>query len=52
MSKLKQSSDPILPGESVASIEEFEGGKNTYIDNGLIRSAQWAIKFWISKDAQ
>jgi exosome complex component CSL4 len=39
MSKLKQSSDPILPGESVASIEEFEGGKNTYIDNGLIRSA-------------
>jgi exosome complex component CSL4 len=39
MSKLKQSPDPILPGESVASIEEFEGGKNTYIDNGLIRSA-------------
>lgn len=31
---------PALPGESVASIEEFEGGKNTYLaSNGTIRAA-------------
>ncbi len=29
---------PILPGEHLASIEEFERGKNTYVDNGSIRS--------------
>lgn len=29
---------PILPGEHLASIEEFESGKNTYVDNGSIRS--------------
>ena len=28
----------IIPGEHLASIEEFESGKNTYIDNGTIRS--------------
>lgn len=37
MSKVAQ---PALPGESVASIEEFEGGKNTYLaSNGTIRAA-------------
>lgn len=29
---------PIIPGEHLSSIEEFESGKNTYIDNGTIRS--------------
>jgi exosome complex component CSL4 len=37
MSKVAQ---PALPGESVASIEEFEGGKNTYLaSDGTIRAA-------------
>jgi exosome complex component CSL4 len=31
---------PMLPGEHVASIEEFEGGKNTYLgSDGNVRSA-------------
>jgi len=37
MSKVAQ---PALPGESVASIEEFEGGRNTYLaPDGTIRAA-------------
>jgi len=37
MSKIAQ---PALPGESVASIEEFEGGRNTYLaPDGTIRAA-------------
>lgn len=36
---------PILPGEHLASIEEFEGGKNTYMTaDGTIRSAAVGIK--------
>lgn len=31
-------STPILPGEHIAYIEEFESGKNTYVDNGAVRS--------------
>ncbi|HVX02782.1 MAG TPA: exosome complex RNA-binding protein Csl4 [Nitrososphaera sp.] len=35
----------ILPGEQVASIEEFEGGKNTYLtEDGTIRSAAIGTK--------
>jgi exosome complex component CSL4 len=35
----------ILPGEQVASIEEFEGGKNTYLlQDGTIRSATIGTK--------
>ena len=29
---------PILPGDEVASIEEFEAGKNTYVSDGTVRS--------------
>lgn len=39
MIKDKYTATPILPGEQVAFIEEFEGGKNTYITDGTIRSA-------------
>jgi exosome complex component CSL4 len=39
MIKDKHTATPILPGEQVALIEEFEGGKNTYITDGTIRSA-------------
>lgn len=36
----KQDTQPILPGEQLASIEEFEGGRNTYMDSdGTVRSA-------------
>ncbi len=38
MIKEKHTATPILPGEQVAIIEEFEGGKNTYITDGTIRS--------------
>jgi exosome complex component CSL4 len=38
MIKERHKSSPILPGEQVASIEEFEGGKNTYVYDGLVRS--------------
>src|ERR687892_401519 len=38
MIKNKHTATPILPGEQVAFIEEFEGGKNTYITDGTIRS--------------
>jgi exosome complex component CSL4 len=35
----------ILPGEQLASIEEFEGGKNTYLtQDGLIRAATIGTK--------
>ena len=36
----KEDKKPMLPGEHVSSIEEFEGGKNTYLgSDGTIRSA-------------
>lgn len=38
MIKEKHAVTPIFPGEQVALIEEFEGGKNTYITDGTIRS--------------
>ena len=38
MKTQRPSALPILPGEQIASIEEFEGGKNTYVNNGLVRS--------------
>jgi exosome complex component CSL4 len=37
MIKDKHAVTPIFPGEQVALIEEFEGGKNTYITDGTIR---------------
>ena len=36
----KEDKKPMLPGEHVSSIEEFEGGKNTYLAaDGTVRSA-------------
>lgn len=38
---------PILPGELLASIEEFEGGKNTYLTpDGTIRAAAVGTKVY------
>src|ERR671932_2165630 len=42
----KQITTPILPGEQVAYIEEFEGGKNTYITDGLVRSTAVGTKVY------
>lgn len=36
----REDKQPMLPGEHVASIEEFEGGRNTYLaSDGTVRSA-------------
>ncbi len=36
----REEKQPVLPGDQIASIEEFEGGKNTYLaPDGAIRSA-------------
>jgi exosome complex component CSL4 len=43
----KEGEQPILPGDQVASIEEFEGGKNTYLaPDGTLRSAAVGIKVY------
>lgn len=43
----KEQKQPILPGEQIASIEEFEGGKNTYLTpDGTIRSAAVGTKVY------
>lgn len=38
MESRKLTRTPILPGDQVASIEEFEAGKNTYVSDGTVRS--------------
>src|SRR2546421_9016588 len=44
--KRERTASPILPGEQIASIEEFEGGKNTYINNGSVRSSVVGTKIY------
>ena len=39
-------STPILPGEHLAYIEEFDSGKNTYVDNGAVRSTTVGTKVY------
>ena len=46
MKTQRRSALPILPGEQLASIEEFEGGKNTYVNNGLVRSSAVGTKVY------
>lgn len=46
MRREKQITTPIFPGEQVALIEEFEGGKNTYTINGDIRSTAVGTKVY------
>jgi exosome complex component CSL4 len=38
MESRKLTRTPILPGDRIASIEEFEAGKNTYVSDGTVRS--------------
>ncbi len=43
----KGENQPILPGEQLASIEEFEGGKNTYLTpDGTVRAAAVGTKVY------
>ena len=43
----KENKRPMLPGEHIASIEEFEGGKNTYLSSdGTVRSSVVGIKVY------
>ena len=42
----KSISTPILPGEHLAYVEEFDSGKNTYVDNGAVRSTAVGTKVY------
>lgn len=43
----KEESKPILPGEHIASIEEFEGGKNTFLaSDGTVRATTVGTKVY------
>jgi exosome complex component CSL4 len=44
MESRKLTRTPILPGEQIASIEEFEAGKNTYVSDGTVRSTAVGTK--------
>jgi exosome complex component CSL4 len=44
---IKEGNKPMLPGEYIASLEEFEGGKNTYLAaDGTVRSAAVGTKVY------
>jgi exosome complex component CSL4 len=44
---IKEDDKPMLPGEYIASLEEFEGGKNTYLaPDGTVRSAAVGTKVY------
>ena len=44
---IKEDNKPMLPGEYIASLEEFEGGKNTYLAaDGTVRSAAVGTKVY------
>ena len=42
----KMKATPSFPGDEVAFIEEFESGKNTYVDDGSIRSSTVGRKLY------
>lgn len=44
--KKQTAKTPILPGEHLASIEEFEAGKNTYVADGSVRSSAVGTKVY------
>jgi exosome complex component CSL4 len=46
MEKQKRAEIKTLPGESIASIEEFDRGKNTYVTNGTLRSSAIGTKIY------
>src|SRR5947209_3233885 len=46
MESRKLTRTPILPGDQIASIEEFEAGKNAYVSDGTIRSTSVGTKLY------
>lgn len=46
MEKQKRAEIKTLPGELIASIEEFEAGKNTYVTDGALRSSAIGTKIY------
>jgi exosome complex component CSL4 len=42
--KKKAQFDAVFPGDLIAEIEEFEGGKNTFVSDGSIRSSAMGDK--------
>jgi exosome complex component CSL4 len=46
MESRKLTSMPILPGDQIASIEEFEAGKYAYVSDGTIRSTSVGTKIY------
>jgi exosome complex component CSL4 len=46
MESRKPSRMPILPGDQIASIEEFEAGKYAYVSDGTIRSTSVGTKIY------
>jgi exosome complex component CSL4 len=46
MEKQKRADIKTLPGEQIASIEEFEAGKNTYVTDGTLRSNAIGMKIY------
>ena len=46
MESRKLTRTPILPGDQIASIEEFEAGKNAYVSDGTIRSTAVGTKLY------
>jgi len=47
MNMSKEDNNGTLPGEHIASIEEFEGGKNTYLaSDGTVRAAALGTKVY------
>lgn len=46
MEKQKRAEIKTLPGEPIASIEEFERGKNTYVTDGTLRSSAIGTKMY------
>src|SRR5919204_808078 len=44
---MKEDNKPMLPGEHIASLEEFEGGRNTYLaSDGTVRSTTVGTKVY------
>ena len=46
MESRKLTRTPILPGDQIASIEEFEAGKNAYVSDGTLRSTAVGTKLY------
>lgn len=44
--KIDRSPSPIIPGDDLGVIEEFEGGTNTYVSDGNVRSSAVGFRIY------